>query len=59
VADGGTPITRVASRIDELRQDGVAIADGAWRSSFKVYLLAADAPAPGSPARLFEPGDAA
>lgn len=40
VADGGPPIARLASRIDELRHhDGLDISDAGWRDKYRIYRL--------------------
>lgn len=54
VIDGGTPIARLASRIEELRNDHhVAIIDAGWRSKLKVYALADASTLPDLPEPLF------
>ena len=59
VIDGGKPIARLASRIEELRNDhGVPIVGGERRQGFEVYRLAVDAALPPVPPTLFD-GDAA
>lgn len=40
-ADGGPPITRLAARIDELKQDGHVIATRGTRDKCVVYTLVA------------------
>ncbi len=39
VIDHGTPITRVAARVDELRKDGLPITSSGVRDSCSVYTL--------------------
>lgn len=39
VCDGGKPITRLAARIKDLRDEGVEFADGGRRNGMKVYIL--------------------
>ena len=39
VADGGTPILRVAARILELEEEGIHFTDGGTRNRCKVYKL--------------------
>ena len=47
VADGGRPITRLAARIEELRNHhGVAIDNAGVRGRLKVYVLAESAVKP-------------
>lgn len=50
--DGGPGIARLASRIEELRNDhGVPIEDAGWRNGLKVYCMAIG-PRPEPPPRL-------
>jgi hypothetical protein len=59
IADGGKPIARLASRIEELRNDhGVGIVSGGRRASLEVYVLADLATLPDLPPRLFDDDDA-
>jgi hypothetical protein len=39
VADGGTPITRVGARIEELRRRGLTIETAGRRNAFSVYIF--------------------
>lgn len=59
VADGGSPITRVAARVLELKQDGHHIVTDGERDSCAVYKLVYDAETPvevePEPTGLFEP----
>jgi hypothetical protein len=55
VVDGGKPIARLASRIDELRQEGADIVAGGWRSSFRIYVLREGTEVAHVPSRLFDP----
>lgn len=63
VADGGAPITRLAARVHELREDGVPIRKNGQRNSCDVYVLARPQarPAPPGPTPeavgLFDPVD--
>lgn len=58
VVDGGKPIARLASRIDELRNgEGLPIVDAGWRSNLRVYRLLLEGAVDEvlePPARLFE-----
>lgn len=55
VVDGGKPIARLASRIEELRNDHhVAIVSGGRRGSLEIYVLADHASVPTPPAPLFD-----
>jgi hypothetical protein len=60
VIDSGPPITRLAARINELRDDGFDIREAGRRHGCSIYVLAlkerADVVVPESPATtLFEP----
>lgn len=39
VADGLKPITRVAARVNDLRNEGIRFTDGGRRNACKVYIL--------------------
>jgi len=55
VVDGGKPIARLASRIEELRNDdGLKIVSAGRRSGYEVYRLADPATAPKPAPRLFD-----
>lgn len=54
VSDGGDPITRIAARIDELRDQGVAIDKAGRRGKFDIYCLVDASNLPATPERLFE-----
>lgn len=59
VIDGGKPIARLASRIEELRNHHhVSIVSGGQRQRYEVYRLADDAELPPAPPTLFD-GDEA
>ena len=59
--DGGPPITRLAARVNELRDQGHLIVDAGIREKCKVYCLArelveaASDPVPGRDKRVVEP----
>lgn len=49
VIDGGPPITRVAARIGELREDGHNVISDGHREKCRVYKLIPAAVSPGAP----------
>lgn len=56
VIDGGAPITRLASRVEELGRAGHRIERAGRRARCIVYRLAPSAPAPAAEAQVETPG---